>query len=189
MPDSNITKHALSQAFKELIKTQPLKKISVGKICEACGMNRNSFYYHFKDKYELINWIFYTEFIRPMQEDPSPSDWNMLRKFCDYFYQNRTFYQKTLYIEGQNSFSDYLRGFIVSLITDDLADDFPQEPTIEPFAEFYADAFICSIKRWMSRKDCLPPDEFAVFLQKCLVGGSKYVISVQDAREDNLASK
>ena len=71
LPDSNITKHALSQALKELIKTQPLKKISVGKICEACGMNRKSFYYHFKDKYELINWIFCTEFISTIEGDDS----------------------------------------------------------------------------------------------------------------------
>lgn len=62
MPDSLITKRALASSLKELMKTQPLTKISVGDICEKCGMNRKSFYYHFCDKYDLVNWIFDTEF-------------------------------------------------------------------------------------------------------------------------------
>ncbi|MGI6028090.1 MAG: TetR/AcrR family transcriptional regulator [Candidatus Heteroscillospira sp.] len=43
--DSNITKRALAQALKDLMETQPFEKISVAEICEACEMNRKSFYY------------------------------------------------------------------------------------------------------------------------------------------------
>ena len=52
MADSNLTKRALSAALKELMNEQPFVKISVGDICERCEMNRKSFYYHFKDKYD-----------------------------------------------------------------------------------------------------------------------------------------
>ena len=62
--DSNITKHALAQALKALTETLPFDKISVGNICAQCGLNRKSFNYHFKDKYDLVNWIYYTEFHR-----------------------------------------------------------------------------------------------------------------------------
>lgn len=62
MPDSSITKRALAAALKQLMSEKPLQKISVGDICETCSMNRKSFYYHFKDKYDLVNWIFYTEY-------------------------------------------------------------------------------------------------------------------------------
>lgn len=62
MADSNITKRALALAERAM-KTTPFSKISVGDICEKCEMNRKSFYYHFKDKYDLINWIYSTEFI------------------------------------------------------------------------------------------------------------------------------
>ena len=67
MADSNITKRALAQAMKGLMAKQPFSKISVGDICEACGMNRKSFYYHFRDKYDLVNWIFYSEFLASVQ--------------------------------------------------------------------------------------------------------------------------
>ena len=54
MPDSNITKKALAMAMKELMEQIPFSKISVSDICEKCGMNRKSFYYHFKDIYDLL---------------------------------------------------------------------------------------------------------------------------------------
>ena len=53
LPDSNITKKALAAALKSLMQTQAFEKISVGEICEVCELSRKSFYYHFKDKYDL----------------------------------------------------------------------------------------------------------------------------------------
>ena len=58
MADSNITKNALAASMKKLMSKSPFSKISVGDICENCGMNRKSFYYHFRDKYDLVTWIF-----------------------------------------------------------------------------------------------------------------------------------
>lgn len=57
MADSNITKKALAASLKELMTEQSFEKINVTQICERCDMNRKSFYYHFKDKYDLINWL------------------------------------------------------------------------------------------------------------------------------------
>ena len=57
MADSNITRNAMAAAMKALMKEKKLSKISISDICGACGMNRNSFYYHFKDKYDLIRCI------------------------------------------------------------------------------------------------------------------------------------
>ena len=56
MADSNITKRALAAALKELMEQKPFSKINVAEICEKCGMNRKSFYYHFKDIYDLADW-------------------------------------------------------------------------------------------------------------------------------------
>lgn len=63
MAGSNITKNALAQAMKELMLEKKFEKISVTDICNQCGMNRKSFYYHFRDKYDLVNWIFYVGFM------------------------------------------------------------------------------------------------------------------------------
>ena len=44
MADSIITKKAISDSFKKILKEKPFEKISVGEICEDCGLTRKSFY-------------------------------------------------------------------------------------------------------------------------------------------------
>ena len=63
MADSVITKKAIAESLKKLMKEKPFEKISVAEICEECGLTRKSFYYHFKDKYDLVSWIFDHEFL------------------------------------------------------------------------------------------------------------------------------
>lgn len=104
MADSNITKRALASSLKELMETKPFPKISVSDICEACKMSRKSFYYHFKDKYDLVNWIYYTECVAAIREKEYHTDWDLLEDLCVYFYENRSFYRKTLSVDGQNFF-------------------------------------------------------------------------------------
>lgn len=177
MADSNITKQAIACALKELLKSQPLEKITVAHICDACGMNRKSFYYHFKDKYDLVNWIYYTEFVAHVDRKDLDPPWSIVENACDYFYENRDFYRKTLRQTGQNSFSDYLRDLMLRILTYELAGVFCDEPSIQPFAEFFADAFICALKKWLLQKDCQTGQEFCLFLKKCLFGVSRQIIS------------
>ena len=61
-------KQAFADALRKLLEQKPFAKISVSHICEECGMNRKSFYYHFKDKYDLVNWIFDTEITKIFQK-------------------------------------------------------------------------------------------------------------------------
>ena len=54
----NQTKKLFADKIKEMMKTIPLSQIRVKEICEKCGADRKTFYYHFKDKYDLVAWIF-----------------------------------------------------------------------------------------------------------------------------------
>ena len=54
---ANFTKQAIKASFIKLLNEQPLNKISVRSIVEDCGINRNSFYYHFQDIPSLIGEI------------------------------------------------------------------------------------------------------------------------------------
>ena len=47
---SQLTKRALEQSLKNLLAYKPLTKITVGDIADDCGINRMTFYYHFKNK-------------------------------------------------------------------------------------------------------------------------------------------
>ncbi|MEF2655242.1 MAG: TetR/AcrR family transcriptional regulator C-terminal domain-containing protein [Eggerthellaceae bacterium] len=168
--NANITKQALASALKELLEETPFEKISVGSICERCGMNRKSFYYHFKDKYELITWVYDMEFLSVMKEEQTYG-WDLVEKLCVYFYESRSFYQKTFCIEGQNSFSNYLEGVLSALVEDDLDAvlDPGQKDHMSFYVAFYVDAFLCSIRRWVLEDETLGPQEFAAFLRRCLI--------------------
>ena len=50
----NFTKQAIKASFWKLLNQQPLSQISVRTIVEDCGINRNSFYYHFQDIPSMI---------------------------------------------------------------------------------------------------------------------------------------
>ena len=51
------TKKAISYSLKELLLDKPLNKITVNDICEKCSINRQTFYYHFEDIRDLIEYI------------------------------------------------------------------------------------------------------------------------------------
>ena len=180
MADSNITKRALAQALKELMMTQPLDKISVSNICEQCGLNRKSFYYHFRDKYELVSWIYYTEFMETALKKQYRDSWEFMDEICSYFYENRIFYRKCFQQEGQNSFSEYFFSVVFSIMCDHLEPFFREEPSIEPYAAFYADAFVCAIKKWLGQKECLRRRNFPdFFARQFLVFRAKHICCFQ----------
>ena len=53
----NFTKKAIKESFIKLLNEKPLSQISVRMIVEDCGINRNSFYYHYQDMLALIEEI------------------------------------------------------------------------------------------------------------------------------------
>ena len=46
----------MEASLKNLLLKKPLDKITINDITEDCGINRMTFYYHFKDIYDLIEW-------------------------------------------------------------------------------------------------------------------------------------
>lgn len=169
MADSNITKCALASALRKLMETRPFAKITVADICDACGMNRKSFYYHFRDKYDLVNWIYDTEFIAVIHNHTYDSVWSFLRELCGYLYENRSFYRRAFQIKGQNSFSDHFRELMLPLIAEYLRDTVSDQESVEFHVNFFADAFVCCVERWIQEPDCVEPDQLLANAHTLLV--------------------
>ena len=178
MADSNITKRALATALRELMEEVPFDKIQVAHICERCDMNRKSFYYHFKDKYDLLNWIFDTEIITFIQgysgEEKLEQRVEAIQDVCNYFYENRDFYRKALKIQGQNSFSEHFREYIMPLLKIRLV--YLIEDSEDDFAlNFFTDAVVCTMERWLLDKNCMPPDVFITKLLRLVYQGANTI--------------
>ncbi|MEM1485781.1 dihydroxyacetone kinase transcriptional activator DhaS [Oscillospiraceae bacterium PP1C4] len=153
MSESTITKRVLAQSIKDLMQKTPLSKISVGDIAAHCGVSRNTFYYHFKDKYELVNWIYYTETLEQMSSFSDREHWEEgLCNLCLYMQENKTFYINALSVMGQNSFTEYLVNFYYHLLITCIEElnVVPQldEGDVRFAARFYTYAFVGLISEW-----------------------------------------
>lgn len=62
------TKKALAEALKKLMAGKSINKITVHELVSACGLNRNSFYYHFADIYDLFKWMIEEEAVEVVRQ-------------------------------------------------------------------------------------------------------------------------
>ena len=175
MADSNITKRALASALKDLMETMPFEKITISHICDKCYMNRKSFYYHFKDKYDLVNWIYDTEFVVTIAGYHNDDQWMLFELLCRYLYDNRKFYRKALQIRGQNSFYDHFHETLIPIIDktlqhiasesyENLSED--EVEYLRQFtSNFITDGIISAIERWMLDKNSIDADAFLMLIK------------------------
>lgn len=52
------TKEKLAEAFKAVVCRKTFSKTTISDITTECGMTRENFYYHFHDKYDILDWVF-----------------------------------------------------------------------------------------------------------------------------------
>ena len=177
MADSGITKRALAEALKQLMEELPFSKISVADICEQCDMNRKSFYYHFKDKYDLLNWILDTEFLGTTLKsgEPDKTSIDRLYDLFVYLYENRTLVRKALEIKGQNSPVEHFQELLMPIIRARMTEIFGDNADQEFRIYFFCDALRCTIERWILDPNCKPPDVFLTQLMDTIRSGVEVV--------------
>ena len=166
MAESCSTKRALALALKNLTRKNSLERISVTDICKECGVNRKSFYYHFQDKYALVNWIFDSEFAVFASGSDRGDGLHILLELLEYLYENRTFYRRALQVKGQNSFSEHFRELLVASAKARLRGVISSE-ALEFRIGFYADAFIATIERWLLGRESMPPTKLFGLITSC----------------------
>lgn len=158
MANNRVTKEAFKTALKEMLVERSLAKISVKDIAEYCELSRNSFYYHFTDKYELVNWIFYSDMIKNVNTFHDPS--KLTESFvnvCKFISQEREFYLSCFQYTGQNSLYETLYGLYFELWKLNLDMRYMEshiklsEDELELMADFNAHAMVGIISDWVKK--------------------------------------
>lgn len=86
------TKCALTKSLKKLAEQgKPLEKITIGDIVRDCGVNRNTFYYHFSDINELILWSIHSDLYQPIVALEESTGDQIRDYIVNYFHNNRKF--------------------------------------------------------------------------------------------------
>ena len=87
---------------------------------------------------------------------------------------NKRFYINALSTPGQNSFQDYFREILAPVMRAYAEDLFEGEgEDADFFINFFSDALIAAMLRWLSNRNCMPPDRFTRLLRRSVLGGAQ----------------
>lgn len=103
---SDITKKVIAGSFISLLEQTPFDKITIGDITEKAGINRQTFYYHFQDIKDLIEWTISTGTQEIIKDKRDYANWQegYLRIF-KYIEKNKTFYRCLTLNDGYNQYT------------------------------------------------------------------------------------
>ena len=104
MPKPELTKKLIADTLKKLASGKHLDKISVSEIVNTAGLNRQTFYYHFQDKSDLICWIFDTDFAALTDKNENNT---LLDDMVEYMYSEKEFYIDALTSTMQNNLREH----------------------------------------------------------------------------------
>ena len=149
MAKAEMTKHLLAKTLKQLMADTPLDKISVQDIVSACDLNRKTFYYHFRDKQELVCWIFDTEFtgLHDLNHNNTIMD-----ELVEHLYLNRDFYIAALTSDAQNNLREHLYqvGYraVLNEVSQIPGNEKMDEKDKQLIAFFFSNAIIGCLAQW-----------------------------------------
>lgn len=151
---ADLTKKLLAESLKNCMRQKPLNKISIREIVEDCGVNRQTFYYHFKDIYDLVEWMFNQEAIRLLKENISFLTWeDSCLYLLKYIEKNWDICTCTLNSMGRSHlerfFYDDIHDIIRSVIDEYSSDFYVEEKYKEFLTHFYTVSFAALLVSWL----------------------------------------
>lgn len=114
---SQVTKRALEQSLKNLLLKKPLTKITINDIAEDCGINRMTFYYHFKDIYDLVEWSCLEDARRALEQKKTHDTWQQgLLQIFQAVRDNRPFILNVYRCVHREQVEKYLEPLVDNLV-------------------------------------------------------------------------
>lgn len=90
------TKQKIADGLLQVLREKPLRKVTVQDIMDCIEMKRQSFYYHFRDIYDVIQWMFQQDFADLMEVDETITFTDWLCEVAMVIEEKRSFYRKVV---------------------------------------------------------------------------------------------
>ena len=158
------TQQRFADAVIELMKTTPLEKLTVKMICDRSGEHRQTFYYYFQDKYDLITWILYQDAVYTIDENAGLPWDEILTKIFEKLYSRKSFYANALSDHGQNALINDLLEHDIKLYKEILQKKLHTEKLDEELEfsiKYHAYSCVNLTKEWLQSKDDVRPEIIA----------------------------
>lgn len=173
--DAPAAKRALAEAFTDALHTTPLAKITVAGLAASAGVNRQTFYHHFTDVYDLARWVFAAEIADHIMAHASYDQWaEGCRELLVYLKEHR---EQTYAVIRSLRHSDLERFFhrslraMMAVIVTELEGDLKLKPADRNFViDHYTLAVVGHIMHWLATNMADDPTELVARMEFIMHG-------------------
>ena len=189
---SQITKKAIEASLKNLLLKKPFDKITINDIAEDCGISRMTFYYHFKDIYDLVEWACEEDVKKILEDKDDYKNWT--QGFLNLFEEvlkNKPFILNVYRSVGREQVENYLYKIVYDLLLN-VIEEKAQGMTVrdedkEFVADFYKYAFVGLMLDWVKNGMKEDPHKIVKKVEFLLSGSLS--VSLERFRTGRISSK
>ncbi|MBP1756295.1 MAG: regulatory protein TetR [Firmicutes bacterium] len=151
---SQTTKRALEASLKNLLLKKPLDKITINDIAEDCGINRMTFYYHFKDIYDLVEWSCVEDASKALEGKKTYDTWQQgFLQIFESVLTNKPFIMNVYHSVSREQVELYLYkltyNLMIGVVEESAAGMTVREEDKRFIADFYKFAYVGLMLNWI----------------------------------------
>ena len=175
---SQITKRAIEQSLKNLLLQKPLTKITINDIAEDCGINRMTFYYHFKDIYDLVEWSCMEDARKALEEKDTYDTWQQgFLQIFEAMRKNKPFIMNVYCCVHREQVETYLRPLVdhllLGVLNEEAAGMTVRAEDKDFIVQVYSYIFIGLMLDWIKDDMAEDPEQIVERLAKLVKGSMK----------------
>jgi probable dihydroxyacetone kinase regulator len=173
----------LAHSLKELACAEPVEKITIKEITDRAGVIRPTFYNHFQDKFELVEWIIRTELLEPVEPliGNGMIEEGMVLLFSN-IERDKAFYTRVVKLEGPVTFHSIAQKCVgevlLGVIKEQMTGDHAKHKWLTPeiIAGYYAQTMCFAAEEWIKQGMTVSPRELAAAYQYIMMHSMTEVI-------------
>ena len=152
----NITKEALEASLKKFLLKKPLDKITINDLTTDCGISRMTFYYHFKDIYDLVEWACLEDAKKALQGKKTYATWQEgISQIFEVVLENKPFILNAYRSISREQIENYLfsltRALIMGVVEEQAKGFSITEEQKTFIADFYKYSFVGIMLDWIKQ--------------------------------------
>ena len=175
MTRTDHTKQDIADAFKRLLAHMPLDKVTVTALAEESGITRQTFYYHFRDIRDLVEFIYSSEMKDVLKDNRTYETWQggmaaILRAIrADSSFINATY--RSLTRDQLESFLySHIKELLMNVLKELAAGHMVREDQISRIADYHKYAFAGVVLDWIKNGMKEEPEEVTAQLETVIEG-------------------
>lgn len=168
------TRELLGDSFRKLVRQKPINKITIANITENCGLTQPTFYNHFRDKYDLMTWLYISDIQRIMKQvDQGSYQWkDTLVDGMAYFAEHKSeLLNAFTHTSGHEAFLGYMMNIHTDLLCTEVRKKLMTESIPEDILlmiKIYCYGTVTYICEWIADNMPVSPENVADAMERSL---------------------